>query len=216
MSRGQWLAFGSLIAVAGCRAEDGATAIDAGDASPVPAVDGSFSDVSAADAAEDSTTDISKDGAAEAAVDDGATPDARVADSAPDAPLADSGLDATDAFGKCSNAVFQCGNAACNGATNYCYLSLPDYHECDDMDGSSIPVQCRSCPTCECYQAYAPAHRCSCTEMDGGLGIGCGACYGAPPARLERLAKLPFVRRNAALKKALAQHSNMPGDVKRS
>jgi hypothetical protein len=38
----------------------------------------------------------------------------------------------------------------------------------------------------------------------------------APPALLAHLAKLPFVRRNAALKKVLMQHPNMPGDVKRT
>jgi hypothetical protein len=38
----------------------------------------------------------------------------------------------------------------------------------------------------------------------------------APPALLAHLAKIPFVKRNAALKKVLMQHPNMPGDVKRS
>jgi hypothetical protein len=37
----------------------------------------------------------------------------------------------------------------------------------------------------------------------------------APPALLAHLAKIPFVKRNAALKKVLMQHPNMPGDVKR-
>jgi hypothetical protein len=42
------------------------------------------------------------------------------------------------------------------------------------------------------------------------------ARFGAsPPALLAHLAKLPFVRRNPGLKKALIQHANMPGDVKR-
>jgi hypothetical protein len=43
------------------------------------------------------------------------------------------------------------------------------------------------------------------------------ARFGAsPPQLLAHLAKQPFVRRNAGLKKALMQHPNMPGDVKRS
>ena len=42
------------------------------------------------------------------------------------------------------------------------------------------------------------------------------ARFGAsPPLLLAHLAKLPFVRRNVALKKVLMQHPNMPGDVKR-
>lgn len=36
-----------------------------------------------------------------------------------------------------------------------------------------------------------------------------------PPALLAHLMKQPFVRKNAALKKLLLQHPNMPGDVKR-
>jgi hypothetical protein len=43
------------------------------------------------------------------------------------------------------------------------------------------------------------------------------ARFGAsPPALLAHLAKLPFVKRNPGLKKALMQHPNLPGDVKRS
>ncbi len=38
----------------------------------------------------------------------------------------------------------------------------------------------------------------------------------SPPMLLAHLAKQQFVRRNAGLKKALMQHPNMPGDVKRS
>lgn len=38
----------------------------------------------------------------------------------------------------------------------------------------------------------------------------------APPMLLAHLAKQNFVRRNPGLKKALMQHPNMPGDVKRS
>ncbi len=38
----------------------------------------------------------------------------------------------------------------------------------------------------------------------------------APPMLLAHLVKQPFVKRNAGLKKALMQHPNMPGDVKRS
>lgn len=37
-----------------------------------------------------------------------------------------------------------------------------------------------------------------------------------PPALLAHLAKQPFVRRNAVLKRALLAHPNIPGDVKRS
>ena len=43
------------------------------------------------------------------------------------------------------------------------------------------------------------------------------ARFGAsPPLLLAHLAKQPFVKRNAGLRKALMQHPNMPGDVKRS
>jgi hypothetical protein len=37
-----------------------------------------------------------------------------------------------------------------------------------------------------------------------------------PPTLLAHLVKLPMVRRQPALKKALMQHPNMPGDIKRS
>jgi hypothetical protein len=92
----------------------------------------------------------------------------------------------------CSAALqpFECGAALCNPATDYCSVhpgGSPIGCEPNDAPYTSFPAACKACPTCECFSAQNVGN-CYCMELDGGgVGLACGACYGAPPARLERL-----------------------------
>jgi hypothetical protein len=155
MSRGTWLALGSL-AIAGC---SGAIVSPSdGDAGPT-ATTGS-------DAASESGARGS----------DGAAP-------APDA--AHCTVD--------RSATFACGPAVtCNRATEYCRLTTGTHEPngCEPDDAYPFPPECVACPTVACLQAHATGS-CLATELDDGAGIGlaCGGCYGAPPPRLERLAR---------------------------
>jgi hypothetical protein len=112
--------------------------------------------------------------------------------------------------------TFMCGGASCDVATQYCdrYLktnciyngkgtnSPSNYEEASCRDradrapDNSFPPACLSCATCGCIGPYAAsASKDSCAAIAGGGVVIthdqttiCGACYGSPPARLERLA----------------------------
>jgi len=156
-----------------------------------------------------SSTSPSSDVAAEAG-DDGSSPEAE-ADAAPD-------LDADAAAHHDAEAglhhdgsahhTFPCGDASCSLATQYCSkgsaappctpTGAPDY-ACYTRDGDSgYPPQCLDAASCACVAQYLPASNpwesYSCADaVDGGgvviwVASSCNPCYGAPPARLERLA----------------------------
>ena len=172
VSRAQWLAVASALTVTGC---SGAVASPSGSSS-------SGEQGEDHDAATDAA--VSRDG--------GAAADAHAA-------LPDAHAEATTEAGvqpeastACSAALqpFECGTTLCNPATDYCNRVTygGGYFSCEANDaGYPFPEQCTACPTCECISSYITG-ACHCIELDaGGIGIQCAACYGAPPARLERL-----------------------------
>jgi hypothetical protein len=77
---------------------------------------------------------------------------------------------------------FTCGtNGYCDRSTQACEVSACLTYEL---------TSCGPCPTCECLSAAYPGSVATCTDDgDGGITIvwSQGACYGAPPTRLERL-----------------------------
>ncbi len=110
---------------------------------------------------------------------------------------------------------FACGATSCLLETSFCrretgFTCLPGhpYPQASPYDRSScesrtnpylFPRECRDCPTCECVLAHTPdvdtQTKVTCQPIpDGGIVVTttntpiCGACYGAPPARLERIA----------------------------
>jgi hypothetical protein len=88
--------------------------------------------------------------------------------------------------------TFVCGTSTCSRATEHCALLSGGVNNgCEANDaGYPFPAQCLSCPTCDCVTPTLANTSCTCVELDNGEGIGleCHGCYGAPPARLERLA----------------------------
>jgi len=88
--------------------------------------------------------------------------------------------------------TFACGTTTCDRATQVCFNLNYQPSSCyPDDAGWPFPTQCQGCPTCGCVADAGLPPGCSCSETDdgGGIGIQCmAACYGAPPARLERKA----------------------------
>jgi hypothetical protein len=86
--------------------------------------------------------------------------------------------------------TFACAGQTCDRSTQLC---MENGSGCVAYDGV-IPEQqpeagsCGACPSCACLQPTLWGS-CHCTEDDAGsIAISCGGCYGAPPARLERIA----------------------------
>ena len=196
LSRAQWLARGSALAVVSCTGSG---------AMPSSAMDASVSREEASHSApSDSAADDSAPGAS--AVGDPVPSDAAAA------------ADRTDGDGGSSNGVvasrsFPCGtdvdaSLQCERATQICLsLSGGGGFSCISQDGSTLhayqggtyaspdsaAVSCDACAgPAGCTFYYGPPGSCwpsSCSEDDaGGVTVSCGECYGAPPARLERLA----------------------------
>ena len=166
MSRAEWLALGSTLALAGCTpvtSSSGGTPADAmaggHDAPATPPVD---------DATAKPQGDLEAGAAdAEAGADD-ATDDA-----APTGP-----------------GLLACGTVECDPAKELCltwsYVNSSPVWEC-----APIPMQCMPNPSCACISQYAtsPCGSVYTCDFDGGFTAvtsNCG-CYGAPPVRLERL-----------------------------
>jgi hypothetical protein len=209
MSRAQWLAFGSTLAVVGCtehfRAVPG---------SPQQVADATMPDASAlvdSSAPETGTwddvavpeTDAAEDAAALEADTLEDTP-AREADSAHDTGR-DTALEAADDAATCIAPAgkFFCppGAAcppACDRATEYCSLGYGAYVRtgcfafADEAGSFPFPPACVAHPTCGCLLEAGVVNGsplgCACTDLDdaGALGLQCAACYGSPPARLLR------------------------------
>jgi hypothetical protein len=91
---------------------------------------------------------------------------------------------------------FTCGSTECDRATQYCSQGIVA-PQCEPLaklacafDGGT----CAACPTCECIPPTAvcfngAATTCTCFQDNfGALTLTCSqsACYGSPPARLDR------------------------------
>lgn len=77
---------------------------------------------------------------------------------------------------------------ACDRQGEFCSL-WPGTQGCiAKADAGTFPAACLTCPTCDCINAHTS---CRCVALDdaGAIGISCGGCYGSPPARLERYAE---------------------------
>jgi hypothetical protein len=178
MSRGQWLAFGSTLAVVGgC----------SGAVDPVPPSGGNTGQVSGMqplpDASFDAPSTQPGDDASSTPVPDGSV----VADTSP---TPDASQQPDVAPGCNPSGSFACNpNLMCDSATQYCSMvSGGGGIACESQTISPpFPAECAGCPTCDCISAHLIAN-CHCTQMGEGVGIECAGCYGSPPARLERMA----------------------------
>jgi hypothetical protein len=79
--------------------------------------------------------------------------------------------------------------------------SCPSSAQCEPIDATPYTAACAATPTCDCIGPKLPPDNISqygsdyyrCKDLPGSgvevdeEGVGCGGCYGAPPARLERL-----------------------------
>jgi hypothetical protein len=92
---------------------------------------------------------------------------------------------------------FTCGGNVCDRSIQVC---VERSSLCVSVDAlgpiaTGSPVQCGACPTCECLQPSILSS-CQCQQDDAGtISISCGGCYGAPPARLERLTRRSTTQR---------------------
>jgi hypothetical protein len=82
--------------------------------------------------------------------------------------------------------AFACGSDYCDRGVQAC-----DEGSCVSYD--QLTTTCGDCPMCACLQIDS---NCNCSDFTGAVVITCwhsppsssGGCYGAPPARLERIA----------------------------
>jgi hypothetical protein len=95
---------------------------------------------------------------------------------------------------------FACGDAQCAPAGEYCLAFGPVYnlsYSCESYDsGGWAPgdATCGPHPTCGC-SAWVGSNFddgvCGCNDDGGVVNVtACHSCYGAPPARLERLGRV--------------------------
>lgn len=214
MSRAQWLAFGSTLAVAGCTEHV---------PRPLPSDQVADATIPQGDAAHEAMTaawDAAMAPEADA-FDEAAVPETdALAVLEADTSLeggrdgaADALVDSSSGFCVIPSGTFICdpspngpgnggsdGGVSCGRATQYCALWPSAVRGClsnTDVDaqpypGAPFPPECVACPTCACIRGYPRwmgSHGCECSNLDdaGAIGISCGGCYGSPPARLERL-----------------------------
>ncbi len=162
VSRAQWLAYGATFVVAGC-APSATTAEQAADATTQDAD-------SIRDATADSTSSVD---AAKDRGDD--TLDAWTSPGPPD--------------GGAGSGTFACDydRRRCGLGTEYCLNAQGPGGGCFGYD-AGWDSQCDASSPCACIHACYRLS--SCRDDDaGGLYITCSPCYGAPPARLEKLAR---------------------------
>jgi hypothetical protein len=182
MSRAQWLALGSAIALTSCGGvKDGGPTGTQGS--------GQHGGGDQGDAeAQSETGQATGDDAEIATGDDASTIGTLDAASPPDA---SDNEDAPIVACAVPHATFQCAGSSCNAATQYCYISYGGTQVAceDDNAGGYFPQQCLDCPTCSCVSQYISGPSCKCVDLGGGaIGVQCAGCYGAPPTRLELLA----------------------------
>jgi hypothetical protein len=190
MSRAQWLAFGSTLAVVGCTEHFPAAP------APPQVADATMPEATASDDSstpETGTWDEAK--AVEASTSDQVTglEAAALGDAGWDASLDD----AADAIA-IADVHFPCGRS-CDPATQYCFENdRGPGPACIDQDAyngtASVAQQCLTSFTCACLaDAGAGVTQnngiagCFCSDWEAGVFISCILCYGSPPARLERL-----------------------------
>jgi hypothetical protein len=171
MSRAHWLAYGSTLTVLGCLGSRSTT---------------SDTDVDAATQGEETTPPLD-DAARVTPLDDAAWKaeaggqDTRPLPCGPE----------VDASLQCNRLTHYCFNETRGGGGYSCVsddagpLATDGGAACSCLTSDLGPYGCLfnfSIPTSSCYAA-------ECTRDDaGGVTVSCHTCYGAPPARLERLA----------------------------
>jgi hypothetical protein len=174
MSRAQWLALGSALALTSC----GGNVRDPGPTGTQGSGQHAGGDQSDAEAQSETGQGTGDDSSTIGTVDAGSDKDVTGDE---DAPIACA----------VSPSTFACAGQSCNTATQYCYISYGGTEvSCqDDATGGYFPPQCLSCPTCECVSRYISGPSCKCVDLGGSaIGVQCAGCYGAPPTRLELLA----------------------------
>jgi hypothetical protein len=188
VSRAAWLAYGGSLALLGCASGKilGAAEQDAN----------AIGDVVRS---EDGTTEMRDDIDAATSAADGAAPD--VTPSRDATATIDGPAPSERARFPCVPFQFPDAGTMCDPATEWCYTNhgyLPT--GCVSFASTCDPTSAYSdaCSPAFTWEGYCDAgdHRCycvktncgSCTDEEGGsFTLSCGSCYGAPPARLERL-----------------------------
>jgi hypothetical protein len=187
MSRAQWLAYGSALAALGCTGSAATGPSHAQDAT-----------------AQNEANAETVDGAVDGTPDTGPSSDAAVAGEVTFA-AADGGF-------VCMGGIYlpSWDGSVCDRATQWCFLNNGGYGPsgCRSLDTTCAPglfsdAACTSVFDWDAAACDGGPRRCacltltgcagiypgSCTDADaGGVVVSCGECYGAPPARIERLA----------------------------
>jgi hypothetical protein len=179
MSRAQWLALGSALALTSCGGIK-----DPGPTGTQGSGQHGGGDQSDAEAQGESGQGTGDDAATS---DDASTIGTLDAGQAPDV----TGNEDAPVTCAVSHTTFQCAGQSCNAATQYCYISYGGTEvACEDYStGGYFPQQCLDCPTCACVSQYISGPSCKCVDLGAGaVGVQCAGCYGAPPTRLELLA----------------------------
>jgi len=180
MSRAQWLAFGSTLAFVGCT----------GNVESLP------SSVGEGDGTKDSGNATYEAGSESSHPEAGVTAEAGVGHDDAGVTVEAAAEAATEAATEAGPVVgcasrtgyYECGSNICDRSIQACFQGACEWYgalpETLSVDAAAA---CGPCPSCECLQpTLYPS--CQCTEdAEGTLVISCAGCYGAPPARLERL-----------------------------
>ncbi|HEY8039333.1 MAG TPA: hypothetical protein VIF15_06040 [Polyangiaceae bacterium] len=181
MSRGQWLALGSTMALAGCSGAVAATPGDGGGGTGHDPATGALEGGSGV-IGHEAGADPGDAGEPE---DAGNTADSELLVDTGSSVVADAADDGGFACPTRSG-YFQCGGNVCDRSIQACYSGGCQWY--GNLYEMPDAASCGACPTCQCLKG-ALYPNCSCQEDDAGtLTISCGGCYGSPPARLERIA----------------------------
>jgi hypothetical protein len=174
MSRGQWLALGS-IALAGC----------SGSIAETPVADGGGS------TQHDAASKVHDSGVALVPEESGAVDEASTGSEAGDEQ--DAAVALLDAGGSAyacpsRSGYFQCQGNVCDRSIQACYQGQCVWYGELASYGIADAAACDPCPTCACLGAGVyPGCHCV-DDGEGDITISCQGCYGSPPARHERIA----------------------------
>jgi hypothetical protein len=179
MSRAQWLAFGSTLAFVGCT----------GNVAPIPPDPGAGDGAKdAGNATHDSGSPQGPEGgvATEAGI---AHEDAGAAQEAGETAEASTDEGGTILGCATRTGYYECGGNVCDRSIQACFSGECEwYGDLAATTSADASASCGPCPSCTCLQGVIYPN-CTCSEdAQGTVVISCGGCYGAPPARLERLA----------------------------